>query len=52
MGRGEAEALVRDSGARFLLSDCHGREDIRPLIARLVARERRFGCATVWELRA
>jgi len=47
----EAEALVRRSGARFLLSDCHGRADIRRLVARVVARERRFGCATVWEVR-
>jgi len=52
MGRAEAEALVRRSGARFLLSDCHGRADIRPLVARVVARERRFGCATVWEVRS
>jgi hypothetical protein len=52
MGRGEAEALVRRSGARFLLSDCHGRADIEPLIARLVTRELHFGCATVWEVRA
>jgi hypothetical protein len=48
----EAEALVRRSGARFLLSDCHGRKDIRRLVARVATRERRFGCATVWEVRA
>ena len=47
----QAEALVRRSGARFLLSDCHGRADIRRLVARVVSRERRFGCATVWEVR-
>ena len=52
MSRAEAEALVRRSGARFLLSDCHGRADIRPLVARVVKSERRFGCATVWEVRA
>ena len=51
MSRAEAEALVRRSRARFLLSDCHGRADIRALVARVVARERRFGCATVWEVR-
>jgi hypothetical protein len=51
MGAPEAEALVRRSGARFVLSDCHGRADIRRLVARVVARERRFGCATVWEVR-
>ena len=52
MSRAEAEALVRASGARYLLSDCHGRADIRALVARVAARERRFGCATVWEVRA
>ena len=31
----EAEALVRRSGARFLLSDCHGRADIARILARL-----------------
>ena len=52
IGRAEAETLVRESGARYLLSDCHGRADIRKLVARVVTRERRFGCATVWEVRA
>ena len=51
LGRAEAEALVRRSGARFLLSDCHGRADIGALLARVTVRERRFGCATVWEVR-
>jgi hypothetical protein len=51
LSRAQAEALVRGSGARFLLSDCHGRADIRALVAGVTARERRFGCATVWEVR-
>ena len=51
LSRARAEALVRASGARFLLSDCHGRADIRALVAGVTARERRFGCATVWEVR-
>lgn len=51
LGRAQAEALVRRSGARFLLSDCHGRADIGALLARVTVRERRFGCATVWEVR-
>jgi hypothetical protein len=51
LGRAEAEALVRRSGARFLLSDCHGRADIGALLARVTVHERRFGCATVWEVR-
>ena len=49
--RAAAEALVRRSGARFLLSDCHGRADIRALVAGVTAAPRRFGCATVWEVR-
>lgn len=49
--RPQAEALVRRSGARFLLSDCHGRADISRLVARVTTHEKRFGCATVWEVR-
>lgn len=48
----EAEALVRETGARFLLSDCHGRVDISRLVAGVVTGPpRRFGCAAVWEVR-
>jgi hypothetical protein len=50
-GRTEAEALVSDSGARFVLSDCHGRADIERLVARVTGPPRRFGCATVWQAR-
>jgi hypothetical protein len=51
MGREEAERFVRSSGARWVLSDCHGREDISALIARVTGPPRRFGCATVYEVR-
>jgi hypothetical protein len=51
LSAGAAEALVRRSGARFLLSDCHGRADIAALVARVTGPPRRFGCATVWEVR-
>ena len=51
MGRAEAEALVRASGARHLLADCQGRADLGPLVARVTLPARRFGCATVWEVR-
>ncbi len=51
MSRAAAEALVRRSGARFVLSDCHGRADVRALLGRVPAPPRRFGCATVWEVR-
>ena len=46
-----ARRLVRESGAAFLASDCRGRADLEPLLRRLLLRVRRFGCATVYELR-
>jgi hypothetical protein len=51
MPRAEAEALVRSSGARYLLSDCQGRADVTALLERVTAPPRRFGCATLWEVR-
>jgi hypothetical protein len=49
--RDTAERLVRDSGARFVFSDCHGRADIGRLVAGVTEPPRRFGCATVWRVR-
>jgi hypothetical protein len=49
-----AAAIVRGTGARFLLSDCHGRADPAVLTRRFAAfaeAPRRFGCATVWRVR-
>lgn len=45
-----AAALVRDSGARYLLSDCHGRGDVGPSVAGVARLERRFGCAAVYSV--
>jgi len=51
-GPADAQALARRSGARFAFSDCRpGLRDLRPLLGPLIARERRFGCATLYELR-
>lgn len=47
----QAERLVRASGARFLLSDCHGRADISRVVAGFTDPPRRFGCATVYRVR-
>jgi hypothetical protein len=47
----QAAKLVRGSGARFLLSDCHGRADIGRVVAGFTDPPRRFGCATVWRVR-
>jgi hypothetical protein len=52
LDRARAEALVRRSGARFLLSDCHGRAEIAALVARVTEPPRRFGCAAVYRVRA
>jgi hypothetical protein len=48
----QARALVRRSGAAFVLADCRARRDLRPLLGPLVVQVRRFGCATVYELTA
>jgi hypothetical protein len=43
--------LVGTSGARVLVAGCATRADLPRLLGPLVARTRRFGCATVYELR-
>jgi hypothetical protein len=50
MTRARARALVRETGAAFVLSDCRRRADLRPLLGPLVREVRRFGCATVYEV--
>jgi len=47
----QAAALVRRSGARFLLSDCHGRAHIARTVAGFTDPPHRYGCATVWRVR-
>ena len=47
----QAAALVRRSGARYVLSDCHGRADIARVLEGVAGAPRRFGCAAVWEVR-
>jgi hypothetical protein len=47
----EARALVRGSGAAFVVQDCVERADLSSALAPVVRRARRFGCATVYELR-
>jgi hypothetical protein len=51
LGVAESRALVRTSGARFLLSDCRDRKPLDRVLAPLLAGVTRFGCATVYELR-
>ncbi len=49
MGPAEARRVVRESGARFVYADCHGRTDLTALLSPVVTGPpRRFGCARVW----
>ena len=47
----EAGDLIRDSGAAFLYSDCHGRADIERLVRPFTDPPLRFGCAAVYRVR-
>jgi hypothetical protein len=47
----EAGEVIRDSGAEFLYSDCHGRADIESLVRPFTDPPRRFGCAAVYPVR-
>ena len=47
----EARRVVEAVGARFVLTDCAKRAPLARWLGALVADERRFGCATVYELR-
>jgi hypothetical protein len=46
-----ADQLLRKSGARFALQGCGRRVDLRATAAGAVARARRVGCATIYDLR-
>jgi hypothetical protein len=46
-----AGELIRDSGAAFLYSDCHGRADIEQIVRPFTDPPRRFGCAAVYRVR-
>jgi hypothetical protein len=48
----QARRLVRQSGARFLLASCAAHADLHRSLGDLVVDTRRFGCATVYELKA
>jgi hypothetical protein len=46
----QAQALVRQSGARFLLASCAPHADLARRLGELVVSTKHFGCATVYEL--
>jgi hypothetical protein len=45
-----AQALVRGTGARFVLADCRAGPDLGARLGPLVAARRSFGCARLYEL--
>jgi hypothetical protein len=45
-----ARRLVRATGATMLLSDCHDRADLGPVLEPFGVTTRRFGCVAVYEL--
>jgi hypothetical protein len=47
-----SRSVVRESGSRFLLSGCDGYADLSRLIGPQLTSVRRFGCATVYEVRS
>jgi hypothetical protein len=46
-----ARTFVVETRARFLLSDCRPSVDLTRQLGRLLADVRRFGCATIYDLR-
>jgi hypothetical protein len=46
----QAEQLVRQSGARFLLASCAPHADLAKRLGELIVSTTHFGCATVYEL--
>jgi hypothetical protein len=47
-----ARRFVRSTGARFVLVDCGSRQDLDVSLASLIGSVRRFGCASVYTLKA
>ena len=45
-----ARALIKSSGARFLLSDCQENFDLERLVPSTLTGTRHFGCATVYRV--
>jgi hypothetical protein len=50
--RREAARVVRQSGARFVYADCHGRGEVDRLLAPVTEPPVRFGCAAVYRVSA
>jgi hypothetical protein len=52
LARPQAVALVRSARVRFLFADCLKRANLEPLLRGRLEAVRRFGCATVYQLRS
>ena len=46
----DAQRLVTESRAAYVLADCASADDLRPMLGPLVTGVRRFGCAAVYEI--
>jgi hypothetical protein len=51
LSRKGTRALVRYSGSRFVFSGCDGSVDLAPILRPMLASVRRFGCASVYEIK-
>jgi hypothetical protein len=47
-----ARRFVRSTGARFILTDCESRPNLKKMLGSLILSVQRFGCASVYELDA
>jgi hypothetical protein len=47
----EIRRIVRSSGARFVLADCHAAMDLTKALQPMLEETHRFGCATVYVVR-
>ena len=51
LSRGATRRVVARSGARYLLAGCDASRRLEPALGELLMQTRRFGCATIYELR-
>jgi hypothetical protein len=51
MSPANAQSYVQSTGARFLLKDCYSPEVLSKLLGSLIVDTKRFGCASVYQVR-
>jgi hypothetical protein len=52
LSAGNARAYVRSTGARFLVKDCYSPEVLPKLLGSMIVDTKRFGCASVYQVKA